>query len=412
MDSAPATPEEKPRRTFGQIEHVDGRVNAVFHHEGRRFRRACFDVKQAENRLASAEELLGKGRSVEDVLSMIFDDPGGARSTFAALSKEFLEHIEKTGEKKTSTVGSYKTLVNVICCSASWAGRRIGKITSTDIVKWLSSRIEKDEISVATANRNLSAVSSIFRYAVAHGKASVNPVRLIQRFSEAGRAKGVCLSPEQVQRLLDAAPDDHFRLFMLACVETGVRYGELIALRRRNVLFGNREKGESGIILFRAEDTKGRRRHECPMTEVLESALVDAWPKDFGLDDRVFTQEGGQEWNYSAVGTMWDKTKANCRDGKNKLPGEILDGLRFYDFNRHTGASFWLHALKGDTFRTCKFIGHTNPAMIMARYGHVLREGFQDAARLRSAAIPMSAKPPQTGLLRTPTSTPKTEAAS
>jgi integrase len=235
---------------------------------------------------------------------------------------------------------------------------------------------------------------------------------MIERFSEAGREKGICLTREQSQKLLDAAPDPHFRLFMLAAIETAVRYGELMNLRRRNVIFGDYEKKESGMILFRAEDTKARRRHECPMTEALESALAESWPKDFGLDDYVFTREDGEPWDYSTIRRLWRQTKKNCMDGKNKLPGEVLDRLRFYDFSRHTGASFWLYSLKGDTFRTCRFIGHTSPAMLMARYGHVLREGLQDAARLRSAAIPLSAETPKTQVTDAPRSTPTTEVAS
>ncbi len=415
MDNQAAgiAPDVRQRRSFGQVEELpSGRANAVFYADGQRYRRACTDKREARKRLDAVEFAIEHGRPVAEVLSSVFGDPGGARSRFAEVVGEYVKHAEATGVLKESTLSAATRLYRFLCESAPWAGKRIGKVTRVDVGDWLGSRIKNDGISVATANRFLSAVSTVFRFAVSRGWATENPCRMIQRYSEAGREKGICLTPDQSQRLIDAAPDDHFRLFLLAAIETGARKGELLALRWRNVNL------QDGIITFEAETTKTRSRRPVPMTPCLKKALTAALPRDPALDGPVFMREprGEKErpMTGGAVRTRFKRTLENCREGKNELPAEILGELRLHDA-RHTGASYWLHSTK-DLFLTCRIIGHSSSDMVMQRYGHVLAAGLKNAARVRGRAIRLTADVSTAATVSaipgTPDNTPKEIASS
>lgn len=407
-DSAPEARPRKTRRDFGQIEHpAPDRVNALFWWEGRRFRRACPDAKDAGKKLSAAQYALEHGRPVAEVLASVFGDPGGARSSFAEITDEYLAHAETAGTLKPSTLSGAERLYSLLKATAPWAGKRIGKVSRVDVTDWMSGRIKNDGTSVATANRYLSACSTVFRFAVSRGWATENPCRMIPRYSEAGREKGLCLTPDQSRKLLAAAPDDHFRFFLLAALETGARRGELLALRWRNVNL------PAGVITFEAGTTKSRHRRDVPLTPALSKALTDAMPKDPILDGAVFTRKDGRPLSVGVIRSRFARTLDNCREGKNTLPGEILDELRFHD-TRHTGTSYWL-STTGDVFRTARIVGHGSTDMIMARYGHVLASDLQKAARARGRAIKLTMDAPAgtvAGVLDTPPNTPKLKASS
>jgi integrase len=93
------------------------------------------------------------------------------------------------------------------------------------------------------------------------------------RVAEGGREEDEALTPDEFQRLLDAVPD-RFRLLVLTEIETGLRWGELIALRPRHVDFLRRTITVEETI---AEVSKR-------MSPTSERMIVKPYPKD---DDRT-----------------------------------------------------------------------------------------------------------------------------
>ena len=91
-------------------------------------------------------------------------------------------------------------------CKASWTRKPVRSVQPHEVGRWAGALSR--EVAPATLNRYLSAVSSVFSWAVTRGFAEENPVRNVRRASEQGNARQIFLSAEQTDAMLDAAPDD------------------------------------------------------------------------------------------------------------------------------------------------------------------------------------------------------------
>src|SRR4030095_4364186 len=86
--------------------------------------------------------------------------------------------------------------------------------------------------SVASVNRELSCISKIFSLAIRDGKASIKPCRPVKKYEEHNERNRYLL-PEEEQRLLSALSGSrsHLRPIVQLAINTGMRRGEILALR-------------------------------------------------------------------------------------------------------------------------------------------------------------------------------------
>ena len=90
------------------------------------------------------------------------------------------------------------------------------------------------EVSRATANKNLRTLKASLNRAVRRGYLALNPAAEVKQVREAEKAVRV-LSTEEIERLLEACPSVRWRALIALAVYTGMRRGELLALRWRDV---------------------------------------------------------------------------------------------------------------------------------------------------------------------------------
>jgi integrase len=206
------------------------------------------------------------------------------------------------------------------------------------------------------------------------------------------------LDLEQSRTLLATAADDRLEALYILAVTTGMREGELLALRWRDIdleaahlqVRGSltRPEGE-GYQIGLPKTKRSRRRIDISPAaiaalhrhrihqaeEKLASGLGTAWG-DPRWPDLIFTNEAGR-----------------CLDAPNLLkrhfhPLLIRAGLpiiRFHDL-RHTAATLML--LKGVTPKVVsERLGHSSVAFTMDRYAHVLPSMQRDAANTLDVAL-------------------------
>jgi integrase len=196
---------------------------------------------------------------------------------------------------------------------------------------------------------------------------AINVARLPVRHEEM-RA----LNPTEVTRLLDAVADEH-RLFFELAVFTGLRRGELIGLRWKDVDWLQRRlRVQRSVWNGQIGTPKSARSvRAVDLTPALLEHLRDARPA--GPDDQVGErlmfpgEDGGLRDPVSFL--RWHFKPALKRAG--------LPDIRFHDL-RHTYASLLILAGEHPKFVQTQ-LGHASITTTLDRYGHLLPGAYSHA---------------------------------
>jgi integrase len=186
------------------------------------------------------------------------------------------------------------------------------------------------------------------------------------------------LEPAEIARLA-AAIGDTYRPLVLFGAYSGLRAGEMFALRRSrlDLLRGRADVVETLV------DVNGRQHFGPPKTRAsrrtvpLPRFVVDALTEHtagFEPDDLVFTApEGGAIRNTLFRRRVWVPACVTAGLGqltKDKDGREHYRGLRLHDL-RHTAVSLWI-AAGASPKEIASRAGHTSVAVVLDRYGHLL----------------------------------------
>jgi integrase len=215
--------------------------------------------------------------------------------------------------------------------------------------------------AASTANRDLSAIGQVYRWATHERKISPadfrSPTLDIPRAEEALRR--VYATPEQVQRLRAAAltfKDRRFGLFVHLLLDTGARKGELLGRTWAEL---NTERCE-----IRVDETKTGKPRVLHFTEATARMIERLRPAASLRGALVFEGRRGGQINYR------------------KSWGELVDSVGLPDLHphdtRHVVAANLLAA--GNTVAVAaQVLGHSS-LILQRRYGHL------ETGTLRAAA--------------------------
>jgi integrase len=178
------------------------------------------------------------------------------------------------------------------------------------------------------------------------------------------------LNPEELARLADSV-DMRFRALILTAGYTGLRAGELSALKVDRVLSLRRclsvvesHSEVNGRLVTKS--TKTRRRREVPIPATLTVVLAEHIKRFPSEDGFVFTSaEGGPLRHHNFYVRHYKPAVAKA---------ELPEDLRFHDL-RHTAASIWI-AVGANEKQLESFLGDTSRAI--ERYRHLF-EGHETA---------------------------------
>ena len=191
------------------------------------------------------------------------------------------------------------------------------------------------------------------------------------------------ITPDQFERLLAAVPD-RYRTLVLTAIESGMRWGELAALRPRHLdLAAGMVRVEETIVEVSKKDSPtGQRmivkpypKDNEPRTLRISTALtetLDQRIRDLGLteDDLLFgsTRAGGQ--------TPMSRNTFRTRAWVPATRQAGLEGIRVHDL-RHAHAS-WLLAGGADLKTVMDRLGHTQ-IQTTQKYLHTLPDADDKA---------------------------------
>ncbi|MEO8967568.1 MAG: tyrosine-type recombinase/integrase [Solirubrobacteraceae bacterium] len=315
-------------------------------------------------------------RTAEDWLDSVLDQarrgtlPGMVQTgvTFADAAVEWLRYIEHDRGRKPSTVSGYRSIVGSELLPR-FGELAIESITSSMIESWQASMSQ----AASTRTKALVLMHGIFQRARKVWALPANPVADVEKPPVTRSGDLQVFSPEEVWALVRAAGSEADGALYLTAAFTGLRMGELLALRWRDVDFaGSAVRVRASYYAGNLTTPKSGKVRAVPLAPDVASALAQLGQRRdwVGDDDLVFAGEAGSYLDGSALRRRYKAALAVCG----------LRPLRFHDM-RHTFGTRMI--TKADIRRVQEWMGHADIQTTM-RYLHYA-PGAEDAALVAEA---------------------------
>ena len=302
-------------------------------------------------------------RAAEDWLRGVLDEarrgtlPGLVRTgaTFADAAAEWLRYCEDDRGCKPSTLVDYRSNVRAHLLPA-FADRRLEEITPAEIDRWRGSL---SGLAPRSRNKLLVVMHGIFKRAMKVWGLPSNPVDAVEKQRQRSSGDLEVFSPEEVMSLVRAAASAQDGAVYLTAAFTGLRRGELLALRWRDVDFtGSLIRVRASFAGGQLTSPKSGKVRSVPMAPEVARVLAEFGQRAHwtGDDDLVFAGEHGLYLDGSALRRRY--AAALRRAG--------LRPLRFHDL-RHTFGTRMIAV--ADIRRVQEWMGHADVQTTM-RYLH------------------------------------------
>ncbi|HEX5762834.1 MAG TPA: tyrosine-type recombinase/integrase [Solirubrobacterales bacterium] len=377
-----------PRPISGHVFKRKGKRGAVWYAKYR-----LPDGRQQKKRLGAAwtektappEGYFTKGKAqthLDELLRQARDGslPGMVKTgkTFADATAEWLAYCENVRDCKPSTMRDYRNMVRVL--DRQFGKRKIETITTEDIDLWISGYGGSNR----TRQKYLVCLGSIFKRAMKVYGVPRNPADLVERPRVRRAATIDVLRPEEVLALVRAAESDQDAAIFHTAAFAGLRMGELLALRWRDVDFTRRtihvrENWTQG----ETTTPKGGTERAVPMAEEVAERLARLGQRDHftAHDDLVFCTPRGEHVGYKSLKERYRAalTAAGLREG-----------FRFHNLRHTFGSTVIRHA---DSREVMEWMGHADLTTTRRYLAFVDRE---DAAKRVSEAFRLEDPQPAT----------------
>jgi integrase len=287
---------------------------------------------------------------------------------------------------KLSTKTRYESLLRVHVLPR-WGTVPVSAVNVADVEAWLS-QLTASGLAASSVRHSYRVLSLILEHAVRAGRLPRNPVKGAS-LPRARRAEKRFLTHAQLQNLAIAA--GHDRLIIEVLGYTGLRFGELAALRvcRVDLMRRRLEVAESvteiqGRAVFGTPKTHHRRSVPFPrsLLEPLTELVAGRDPNEL-----LFTGPGG---GMLRVGNF----RRRVFDDAARQVG--LEGLTPHEL-RHTAASLAVSA-GANVKAVQRLLGHASAAMTLDVYSGLFDDDLDGLAdRLDEAAVRARADSVRTG---------------
>lgn len=289
--------------------------------------------------------------------------------TFADAADEWLAYSENVRDCKPSTLRDYRNMARVLV--REFGNRKIETITTQDIDIWISGYGGSNR----TRQKYLVCLGSIFKRAMKVYGLPRNPADLVERPRVRRAAKIDVLRPEEVLALVRAAESDQDAAIFHTAAFAGLRMGELLALRWRDVDFTRRtihvrENWTQG----ETTTPKGGTERAVPMAEEVAERLARLGQREHFTtdDDLVFCTARGQHVGYKS---LKERYRAALR------AADLREDFRFHNLRHTFGSTVIRHA---DSREVMEWMGHADLTTTRRYLAFVDRE---DAAKRVSEAF-------------------------
>jgi integrase len=349
---------KRQRRAYGtgSLRIVGGSWLASWYGpDGRRVQRRVGTVR-TEGRAdgltkAQAERELRRLREIESPRAA----PSDQRVTMDEAGEELRRRLELKGRRKSHRMTVASDLRNHI--APFFGAMTLDRITPEDIERYVSAK--RRTLAIKTIRNHIGTMHSVFEVGLRKGWCQVNPVKLADRPTiKKTETRIQYLEQSEVEKLLTAPyPKDAFgsiepALYLTAAM-TGLRQGELIGLRWRDVDFEARKvRVVSPYVRGEFGDPKSAGSgRSVPMAERAAVALRDLRERSLYRTDRDLV------FCHPESGKPLDRSKL-VRRFKQALDRAGVHQITFHEL-RHTFGTRM--AAAGTPLRTLQYwMGHAD----------------------------------------------------
>jgi integrase len=325
-------------------------------------RRGFATKREAELFLATVEVTKARGEYVE--LS-------ASRATLYGLGTEWLANQTHLKPSSLAPVANaWRTFV-----APRWGSRQVGEIRHSEIQSWVRELTAGDEKprSATTVIRAFGVLAAILDVAVRDRRILSNPARGVNLPRKTTK-EHIYLSHDEVHALANNSGDKAALVLLLAY--TGLRWGEAIALRVRDVDHARRRITVSMNAVevggaIEVGTPKSHKRRTVPFPRLLATALIER-AAGKTKDDLLFGDANGDHMRRTRVSTgsrSWFKTA---------LTDAGLDPMTLHDL-RHTAASLAISA-GANVKAVQRMLGHASAAMTLDTYSDLFDDDLNDVS--------------------------------
>jgi integrase len=337
--------------------------------------------RQAEARLAAI-------LSGDDPLVNI--EPAGARDTvtFKQATEEWLRYLEHDRGRKHSTLVDYRSNVRAHLLSYFGEGVDVETIDTTTVEEFKDTLLARG-LAHRTVRKVLLALNGVLERAKRRGWIDANPCAAAEKVSVRHSKEYNVLSGEEVHAVVRAAPTEQIGHIIIIAAFSGLRMGEVRALRWRDVDFTASVIHVRRSYVQHLEGTpKSHEVRSVPMSDQVARVLdeVSRESEFTELGDRVFPDPLGQPLSDYMIRDkgLFPALAAAGIDRTDRVRFPARKGFVFHDL-RHTFGT--LCASEGiELVKIKDWMGHADIQTTMI-YVHAVPR-HDDAARLTAAFEP------------------------
>ena len=301
--------------------------------------------------------------------------------TFKQAAEEWLRHGETERGLKPTTIIDYRSCLRARLLP-SFGTMRLEDVTPGAIER-ARSRWLVTGLSRRNANKQVAILHGIFERARKVHRLPANPAADVERLRESYDATRFDFyAPEEVAALIRHAADEQDAAIYLTAAFTGLRRGELVALRWRDIDFEGSAIRVWASYAKRALTTpKSGKPRVVPMVPDVAAALARLGQRGIltGEDDLVFIGKTGGHVDASALRRRYIEAQ--------KAAG--LRPLRFHDL-RHTFGSLAIN--RASIVQVQAWMGHAD-VDTTSRYLH--HKSRADDAQLLAGTLKLGGAAPQ-----------------
>jgi integrase/recombinase XerC len=225
------------------------------------------------------------------------------------------------------------------------------QLTEHDLIAWRQHMLTLRQLKATTINRRLEAIRRLLRWAETSGIVARSVATDVKTVRTVRDRKPIGLTAAEVHGLLRAAGASSHGLarrnyaLVQLMLQTGLRIGEVTALRRSDVTLRDR----AGVI--RVRHGKGLKEREVPLNATARRALRQLLEHDPSPrpEDPVFRSARNAPL---PIRSVQNTIAALVRRARLTRPGISAHSLR------HTFALAWLHQHPGQLVELAQLLGH------------------------------------------------------
>ncbi len=318
-----------------------------FRRDGEQFWQSFKTRDEAELHLARELERRTRGQAPERRVKV----------TFRVAAEHWYTHGETERNWKASTRRDYRSALDAHLLVA-FGDVQLERLTAARIAGWRSEAMQNG-LPRRTAEKLLAILHGIFARAGAEFGFAGNPAAAVERIKPEYSGSLDFYTPEEVWALVNAADSEQDAAIYLTAAFTGLRRGELVALRVRDVDFERSTIRVEGSYAYGELSTpKSGKPRAVPMANEVAQALARllADRGNPGADELVFPGTDGGYIDASALRRRYIAAQTRAK----------LRRLRFHDL-RHVFGSTAIN--RASIVQVQSWMGHADIKTTM-RYLH------------------------------------------